>query len=234
MISEYPIQVRSGTGLVEQVAKAHSETTDLIERRGIQSIARVSPVYKNQLGMFGYVEFSLLNWTEGDEVPRLMRDEVPPEAISEDGTLRQGFSLNIDQLLGIIEVPGSIIEGLSKGSRRKGKRDKSFIHSFKIDYDHPESLSRAQLQGIPFEDGEKYFICYHPAAHYTNTADLEVFTNDINRAARIVVGYLFRMQEWVQHAKSQDWQKKALEYSELAAKPIRGEEEKLVLRVEND
>jgi len=221
MNDKYPVQVRSGNELVHEVAPLIFDDATLKDRSS-QVITRISPAYRNQVGMFGFVEFSRSQWSEGDVIPKHAIDSWDKDAVDDELRVKPGYQLSLDALLGVIEVPGSVIEGLKEGKRGRANRDKVFINSFKIQDDYPDDITKSQFEGIPFENGENYYPCFHPPTGPAEMESLDELTQQTGRYLRVVVGYLFRMQEWVNHARSEDWGKTKLEYSEFAERPVIG------------
>lgn len=228
MSSEYPITLRSGQATVERIVSAAANTADLLAQETDHVIVRASPVYKNESGMYGWVEFARRQALPGDRLANNILSAMPAELRPADGILQSGTKITIDMLIGIIEVPSSLIESLKVGKRRNAGKDKVFANTFKIDYSKPEDLSMPQFQGIPFTE-DKYYVCYHPSYQPANISSPEAFIQQTHTALRVTVGYLFRMHEWAMHANSQNWNRTRLEYSEMARRPLPGKEHLLLL-----
>jgi hypothetical protein len=219
----FPADIKYEDKALVQVAPAHESLRNYFEydeELPIQVITRVSPVYRNEFGIFGYVEFSRLQFGPGQEIPRHLLKDVPEEYLSEDDTLKPGNVIHIDALLGIHEVPESTIKNLETGNRKQRKRAQSFVHDFKIKYNSPENISKPQFEGIPFEE-ENYYVTFRPNSRTIEYENKEEFADIVKLDFAIVLKYLFRMQEWLTYAHSEDWKKKKLEYSSISTDMIK-------------
>jgi len=219
----FPVRIQVEDQKLEQVAECHESLKKYFQSEGelpFQVIARVSPVYRNEFGILGYLEFSRMQYGPGKTIPHFMLEHIPAEILLPDNTLKPGNVIYIDQLLGVHEVPESLIKSLETGSRKKSKRAQIFVHDFKINYDSPEDLSKPQFEGIPFEE-ENYYVAYRPNAHFVDISDKEAFASRVKLDFAIVLKHLFRMQEWLRYAKSQGWNARKLEYSPISADMIK-------------
>ena len=145
---------------------------------------RISEVYRSQKGLIGYLELSRVG---------LLDDK------------------NMPGMLGIIEVPSSIIHRLTGLG---GKLVDRFSHDFKVKLDKPDNTNISPFLNVELPEDEYYWCC-HPNAHNIPESVRE-FKRKYKEDLLILTGYMSRMDQWLNHAFLDKMGREKIEYDGTA------------------
>lgn len=146
---------------------------------------RISDIYRSRKDLFGYLEIS---------------------RTGEGGSPSEWY-----HMLGVIEVPGSIVDTMRE---RDSELLRRFAHDFKVDINSPDNAQIAPFFGFELPE-DTYYWCAHPKAHNVPRDKAEFFER-YGEDMLILTGYLSKMDQWIEHAMAGMMGKERLQYDGIA------------------